>query len=138
MYTENDVFIFIIPLVQIIFVTVVCLKMQVWTIKGKITVKNLFLVGIFIWCYWWYKQKLPKYETAKYRFKLSYTISNTWTHFLSMLVSVSINKLLNRRVCFNIKEGAQWLSGSLHDSRPRGPRFEPHRHHCVVSLSKTH
>ena len=33
-------------------------------------------------------------------------------------------------------EGAQWLSGRVLDSRPRGRGFEPHRHHCVVSLSK--
>ena len=32
--------------------------------------------------------------------------------------------------------GAQWLSGRVLDSRPRGRRFEPHRRHCVVSLSK--
>ena len=34
--------------------------------------------------------------------------------------------------------GAQWLSGRVLDSRPRGRRFESHRRHCVVSLSKTH
>ena len=34
--------------------------------------------------------------------------------------------------------GAQWLSGRVLDSRLRGRGFEPHRHHCVVSLSKTH
>ena len=33
-------------------------------------------------------------------------------------------------------EGAQWLSGRVLDSRPRGRGFEPHRRHCVVSLSK--
>ena len=32
--------------------------------------------------------------------------------------------------------GAQWLSGRVLDSRPRGRGFEPHRPHCVVSLSK--
>ena len=32
--------------------------------------------------------------------------------------------------------GSQWLSGRVLDSRPRGRRFEPHGHHCVVSLSK--
>ena len=32
--------------------------------------------------------------------------------------------------------GAQWLSGRVFDSRPKGPGFEPHRRHCVVSLSK--
>ena len=34
--------------------------------------------------------------------------------------------------------GAQWLSGRVLDLRLRGRRFEPHRQHCVVSLSKTH
>ena len=32
--------------------------------------------------------------------------------------------------------GAQWLSGRVPDSRPRGRGFEPHRRHCVMSLSK--
>ena len=32
--------------------------------------------------------------------------------------------------------GAQWLSGRVLDSRPRGGRFQPHQCHCVVSFSK--
>ena len=32
--------------------------------------------------------------------------------------------------------GAQWLSGRVLDSRPRGRRFEPHHSHNIVSLSK--
>ena len=32
--------------------------------------------------------------------------------------------------------GAQWLSGRVLDSRPRGRGFKPHRRHCVVSFSK--
>ena len=32
--------------------------------------------------------------------------------------------------------GAQWLSGRVLDARPKGRGFEPHRRHCVVSLSK--
>ena len=35
-------------------------------------------------------------------------------------------------------EGAQWLSGRVLDSRPRGRGFEPHRRHCVVVLEKRH
>ena len=31
--------------------------------------------------------------------------------------------------------GAQWLDGRVLDSRLRGHRLEPHRSHCVVSLS---
>ena len=34
--------------------------------------------------------------------------------------------------------GAQWLSGRVLDSRPRGGGFEPYGRHCVVSLSKAH
>ena len=34
------------------------------------------------------------------------------------------------------KNGAQWLSGRVLDSRPKGRGFEPHRRYCVVSLSK--
>ena len=33
-------------------------------------------------------------------------------------------------------EGAQWLSGRVLDWRLRGRGFQPHRGHCVVSLSK--
>ena len=32
--------------------------------------------------------------------------------------------------------GAQWLSDRVLDLRPKGRGFEPHRRHCVVSLSK--
>ena len=32
--------------------------------------------------------------------------------------------------------GAQWLSGRVLDSRPRGCRFEPHRRHCLVVLEQ--
>ena len=31
--------------------------------------------------------------------------------------------------------GAQWLSGRVLDSRPKGHGFVPQRRHCVVSLS---
>ena len=33
-------------------------------------------------------------------------------------------------------KGAQWLSGRVLDSRPKGRGFEPRRCLCVVSLSK--
>ena len=32
--------------------------------------------------------------------------------------------------------GAQWLNGRVLDLRPKDRGFEPHRRHCVVSLSK--
>ena len=40
--------------------------------------------------------------------------------------------------CRHMPKGVQWLSDRVLDSRLRGRRSEPHRHHCVVSLSKTH
>ena len=33
-------------------------------------------------------------------------------------------------------KGAQWLSGRVLDSRPRGSGFEHHRRHCVVVLEQ--
>ena len=36
----------------------------------------------------------------------------------------------------NGKEGAQWLSGRVLDSRSKGRGFEPHRRHCVVVLEQ--
>ena len=33
-------------------------------------------------------------------------------------------------------KGAQWLSGRVLDSRPRGGRFEPHQRHCIVVLEQ--
>ena len=48
-------------------------------------------------------------------------------HCLSQPMNI-LNHLLVR--------GAQWLSGRVLNSRPKGRRFEPHRRHFVVSLSK--
>ena len=36
----------------------------------------------------------------------------------------------------SISQGAQWLSGRVLDSRPKGRRFEPHQRHCVVVLEQ--
>ena len=35
-----------------------------------------------------------------------------------------------------LRKGAQWLSGRVLDSRPKGRGFEPHRRHCVVVLEQ--
>ena len=48
-----------------------------------------------------------------------------WLSFVVSSVSLSLSHW-----------GAQWLSGRVLDSRPKGRGFEPHRRHCVVSLSK--
>ena len=39
-------------------------------------------------------------------------------------------------ILFGYDAGAQWLSGRVLDLRLKGRGFEPHRRHCVVSLSK--
>ena len=44
-----------------------------------------------------------------------------------------INKTIK---CSNALLISEWLSGRVLDSRPKGRGFEPHRRHCVVSLSK--
>ena len=60
--------------------------------------------------------------TANYKVKLE---MGPQLRFISSLISTHKYLL-----------GAQWLSGRVLDSRPRGRGFEPHRRHCVVSLSK--
>ena len=40
------------------------------------------------------------------------------------------------RPALKIAKGAQWLNGRVLDLRQKGRGFEPHRRHCVVSLSK--
>ena len=37
-----------------------------------------------------------------------------------------------------IQKGARWRSGRASDSESRGPGFDPHKRHSVVSLGKTH
>ena len=43
---------------------------------------------------------------------------------------------LNSVTQISLYMGAQWLSGRVLDLRPKGRGFEPHRCHCIVSLSK--
>ena len=40
------------------------------------------------------------------------------------------------RQCSGRSVGAQWLSGRVLDSRPKGRGFEPHLRHCVVVLEQ--
>ena len=49
----------------------------------------------------------------------------------------TIVKLLSLKRKIKNRVGAQWLSGGVLDSRPRGSGFQPHQRHCVVFLSKT-
>ena len=51
------------------------------------------------------------------------------------LVSAIYVVLIKKQNIYHIW-GAQWISGRVLDSRPRGRSFEPHRRHSVVSLSK--
>ena len=44
--------------------------------------------------------------------------------------------LISRKHRVNIVAYSHWRSGRVLDWRPKGCRFEPHRRHCVVSLSK--
>ena len=48
-----------------------------------------------------------------------------------------INGILQSVIIFlSPVTGAQWLSGRVLDSRPKGRGFEPHRRHCVVVLEQ--
>ena len=53
-----------------------------------------------------------------------------------MHVQLSIESIRDTSFYSLLCVGAQWLSGRVLASRPKGRGFEPHRRHCVVSLSK--
>ena len=55
-------------------------------------------------------------------------------HFL-IWDTLSFN-LMYVAACYPVERGAQWLSGRVLDSRPKGRGFEPHRRHCVVVLEQ--
>ena len=42
-----------------------------------------------------------------------------------------------RKICMTINS-TRWPSGRVSDFESRGPGFDPHKGHHVVSLSKTH
>ena len=42
-----------------------------------------------------------------------------------------------RRYHITVTGGARWLGGRALDLRMNGRRFEAHRRHCIVSLSKS-
>ena len=64
--------------------------------------------------------------------------------YVGLIILVSQNKftklLMGPRMISTMyhypRQGAQWLSGRVLGLRPRGRRFEPHRHHCVVVLEQ--
>ena len=50
-----------------------------------------------------------------------------------------LNLLLKNEIYDNSEDpdvGAQWLSGRVLDSRPKGRGFKSHRHHCDVVLEQ--
>ena len=65
---------------------------------------------------------------------------STGTEKLLPLYNMKHPKVLARRrkSQYSKGQGGQWLSGRMLCLNPRGHGFEPHRRHCLVSLSKTH
>ena len=51
-------------------------------------------------------------------------------HSIIQLLAIKLKGYLS------LYKGAQWLSGRVLDSRPKGRGFEPHRRHCVVVLEQ--
>ena len=73
------------------------------------------------------------YFRDKIVFKLGITIG--FNH-ASMTTIALYNYLMNKLIRLTKIEGAQWLSGRVLDSRPKGYGFEPHRRHCAVVLEQ--
>ena len=56
-------------------------------------------------------------------------------HVISNIVSF-YECILRRSCAATFLMGVQWLSGRVLDTKQKGRGFEPHRRHCVVSLSR--
>ena len=50
----------------------------------------------------------------------------------SLCSDLLLNMSLDVTIGYIGREGGQWPSGRVLDSRPRGRGFEPHQPHCVV------
>ena len=61
--------------------------------------------------------------------QISYFVHIPWLYTLKMIV-------LNQVAYHQCITGAQWHSGRVLDSRPRGRGFEHDRRHCVVVLER--
>ena len=60
-----------------------------------------------------------------------------WIKFLQSPFPLGFNdNIYHEGNIFFFFWGAQWLSGRVLDSRPKGSGFEPHRRHCVVVLEQ--
>ena len=51
-------------------------------------------------------------------------------------VNKEAKNLASKDLTVKSARGAQWLSGRVLDSRPRGRGFKPHRRHCIVVLEQ--
>ena len=76
-------------------------------------------------------------EDSNRQFEIIILLDHTHSPLLTYLSLMEFPPLINWTSPFPIL-GAQWLSVRVLDSRQRDRGFEPHRRHCVVSLSKTH
>ena len=63
---------------------------------------------------------------------IMYFMGPTYVHVVETISLHSVRSQVE------ISKREQCLSGRVLDSRPRGCRFQPHQHYCIVSLSKTH
>ena len=94
--------------------------------------------------------KTDPYQTSIGQEYRSLTIMNKWDrtqstamiYFVKQIILRLLTDLepilldMSRGVGLMMAEGAQWLSGRVLDSRPRGGGFEPHRRHCVVVIEQ--
>ena len=69
-------------------------------------------------------------------FKDELTSSLKQYSLMNILQIANVLHFIHFMWLYTISRGAQWLSGRVLDSRPKGSGFEPHRRHCVVVLEQ--
>ena len=61
------------------------------------------------------------------------TLTSLYSFQKKVVCNITVFRYCNHKWT---SSGAQWLSGRVLDSRPKGSGFEPHRRHCVVVLEQ--
>ena len=113
-------------------------------IVGNPMSRLIFQIRILIW--WPTYTFLLILDMDKHDvFKQSNDCTTRITNELFVRITLANTNFLHQQIIKHhsmdirsLRMGVQWLSGRVLDSRSRGRGFDPHWHHCVVSLSKTH
>ena len=113
----------------------ICLPGVQWWLSGSFSRCHGVVCGLWSWYFliiltYYFRPKLTLFRSW-------FLYCLAWQHACELIFQpcIGIKYIYTDVLTIQIK-GAQWLSGRVLDSRPKGRGFEPHRRHCVVVLEQ--